>query len=69
LLIGPLQGDPAAFTEYLQQYRNTICGRHPIAVLLQVRGGFSCNASLKVVVLGAMFRSKGFAAGGGPAVP
>lgn len=28
--------DPLAFAEYLQQYRNTICGRHPIAVLLNV---------------------------------
>ncbi len=34
---GLLQGDPKAFTEYLAQYRNTICGRHPIAVLLNVR--------------------------------
>lgn len=31
-----LQRDPAAFTEYLHTYRNTICGRHPISVLLQV---------------------------------
>ncbi|KAF6252920.1 MEMO1 family [Scenedesmus sp. NREL 46B-D3] len=30
------QCDPAAFTSYLQQYQNTICGRHPIAVLLQM---------------------------------
>lgn len=30
------KGDPAAFTAYLAQYRNTICGRHPIAVLLQM---------------------------------
>jgi hypothetical protein len=29
-------GDPASFTAYLQQYENTICGRHPIGVLLQV---------------------------------
>lgn len=28
--------DPSAFAEYLQQFRNTICGRHPIAVLLNV---------------------------------
>jgi MEMO1 family protein len=27
-------GNPAEFTAYLQQYRNTICGRHPIGVLL-----------------------------------
>eukprot|EP00775_Hariotina_reticulata_P005698 gene5698-5937_t len=32
--------DPAAFTEYLQQYRNTICGRHPIAVLLQMLASY-----------------------------
>lgn len=27
--------DPVAFTEYLKRYSNTICGRHPIGVLLQ----------------------------------
>ncbi|XP_012272231.1 protein MEMO1 [Orussus abietinus] len=27
--------NPAAFTEYLKKYGNTICGRHPIGVLLQ----------------------------------
>jgi AmmeMemoRadiSam system protein B len=27
--------DTGRFAEYLQQYRNTICGRHPIGVLLQ----------------------------------
>nr|CAD7394130.1 unnamed protein product [Timema cristinae] len=27
--------DPAAFTDYLKKYGNTICGRHPIGVLLQ----------------------------------
>lgn len=27
--------NPAAFTEYLKKYQNTICGRHPISVLLQ----------------------------------
>lgn len=26
--------DPAKFSAYLQEYRNTICGRHPIGVLL-----------------------------------
>lgn len=30
------QCDPAAFTAYQQKYQNTICGRHPIAVLLQM---------------------------------
>ncbi|KAF8054760.1 memo1 [Scenedesmus sp. PABB004] len=29
-------GRPPAFTAYLAAYRNTICGRHPIAVLLQM---------------------------------
>ena len=28
--------DPAAFSDYLKQYQNTICGRHPISVLLNV---------------------------------
>lgn len=28
--------NPKAFTDYLQKYSNTICGRHPIGVLLQV---------------------------------
>ncbi|KAK2141225.1 hypothetical protein LSH36_1137g00009 [Paralvinella palmiformis] len=26
--------DPTAFTDYLRKYQNTICGRHPIGVLL-----------------------------------
>ncbi|BDA46197.1 Protein MEMO1 [Coccomyxa sp. Obi] len=30
------QGDPKAFTEYLRRYGNTICGRHPIGVFLNV---------------------------------
>lgn len=28
------QGDPAAFQAYLKEHRNTICGRHPIAVFM-----------------------------------
>ena len=28
--------DPAAFTDYLKKYQNTICGRHPIGILLNV---------------------------------
>merc|ERR1712172_350300 len=28
--------DPQAFTQYLRDFENTICGRHPIAVLLNV---------------------------------
>lgn len=31
-----MQGKPSDFTQYLQQFGNTICGRHPIGVLLQV---------------------------------
>ncbi|CAH8448105.1 unnamed protein product [Schistosoma margrebowiei] len=27
---------PSEFTSYLEQYGNTICGRHPIGVLLQI---------------------------------
>ncbi|KAG2485426.1 hypothetical protein HYH03_015807 [Edaphochlamys debaryana] len=30
------QGDPAKFAAYLSQYRNTICGRHPIGVFLNM---------------------------------
>jgi AmmeMemoRadiSam system protein B len=26
---------PEAFTQYLKQFENTICGRHPIGVFLQ----------------------------------
>ena len=29
--------NPTAFTEYLQEFSNTICGRHPMSVLLHVR--------------------------------
>ena len=29
-------GDPDAFKQYLEEYENTICGRHPISVLLHV---------------------------------
>ena len=28
---------PSTFTDYLRKYGNTICGRHPIGVLLQVK--------------------------------
>jgi AmmeMemoRadiSam system protein B len=41
--------DPAAFTKYLEETRNTICGRHPIGVLLSMldhpshKGKFSCT--------------------------
>lgn len=29
--------EPSAFVEYLKTFSNTICGRHPISVLLQVK--------------------------------
>ncbi len=29
-------GDPDAFKDYLLEYDNTICGRHPISVFLHV---------------------------------
>lgn len=31
-----LQGKPQPFTEYLSKYKNTICGRHPIGIFLNV---------------------------------
>lgn len=30
------QLDPVSFSNYLKKYHNTICGRHPIGVLLNV---------------------------------
>ena len=38
------QGDPQAFTDYLKSYGNTICGRHPISVFLNVRCLTTSNA-------------------------
>lgn len=35
-----------AFAEYLQKYGNTICGRHPIGVLLNVSLSFYFYKSL-----------------------
>ena len=34
---------PDGFAKYLDKYSNTICGRHPIGVLLQV--SLHCSAS------------------------
>ena len=31
-----LQGDAEGFAAYLEKYGNTICGRHPIGILLNV---------------------------------
>jgi len=33
------QGSPQAFSEYLRQYGNTICGRYPIGLFLNARPG------------------------------
>ena len=40
-----LQGDAAGFAAYLEHYGNTICGRHPIGVLLHVstRSSWFCT--------------------------
>nr|ADE76896.1 unknown [Picea sitchensis] len=39
-------GDPNAFKDYLLQYRNTICGRHPISVFLHMLQ--NCSTKIKV---------------------
>ena len=31
-----MQADPQRFSQYIVQYSNTICGRHPIGVFLSV---------------------------------
>jgi|EP00945_MAST-04E_sp_MAST-4E-sp1_P008759 MEMO1 family protein len=42
------QQDAKGFNEYLKRYKNTICGRHPIGVLLQLLDGSSaCKYSVK----------------------
>lgn len=37
--------DPAGFTDYLQDYQNTICGRHPIGVLLNAINSLRQNGN------------------------
>ena len=44
-----VQGNPEAFQLYLQQYSNTICGRHPIAILLNVSAAQICNRSSALI--------------------
>jgi hypothetical protein len=43
--------DPDAFREYLKRTRNTICGRHPITVMLEamIAAGVAPSASVKFV--------------------
>lgn len=46
--------NPAAFTDYLRKYNNTICGRHPIGVMLGVNFAFArlkLNEKLKRSIL------------------
>ena len=47
--------DPAGFTHYLKQYGNTICGRHPIGVFLnmiaEIKGGVSNGLRLDLKFL------------------
>ncbi|XP_062502128.1 protein MEMO1-like [Corticium candelabrum] len=40
--------NPTAFTEYLQEFSNTICGRHPMSVLLHAVSCAQGNNSLSV---------------------
>mmetsp|Transcript_11651 Transcript_11651/g.29668 ORF Transcript_11651/g.29668 Transcript_11651/m.29668 type:complete len:300 (+) Transcript_11651:88-987(+) len=37
--------NPEAFRKYLEEYQNTICGRHPISVFLQAILHSSCDAA------------------------
>jgi len=42
--------NPPAFTDYLRKYSNTICGRHPIGVMLgaiKVLKDEGCNLNFK----------------------
>ena len=47
--------DPAGFTHYLKQYGNTICGRHPIGVFLnmvqEMRGAVNNGLTLDLKFL------------------
>lgn len=43
--------NPTEFTKYLNKYGNTICGRHPIGILLQV------EFVLKIKIAGMKFHS------------
>lgn len=46
--------NPATFTEYLKRYNNTICGRHPIGVMLQVLK-INCYSSVPFVSMNVFF--------------
>ncbi|CAN6251650.1 unnamed protein product [Urochloa humidicola] len=40
-------GTPSAFSQYMQEYKNTICGRHPISVFLHMLKHCSVNVKVK----------------------
>ena len=40
--------EPGAFAKYIKQYKNTICGRHPIAVYMSALNENAKNESEKV---------------------
>ncbi|CAL4887715.1 unnamed protein product [Urochloa decumbens] len=40
-------GTPNAFSQYMQEYKNTICGRHPISVFLHMLKYCSMNVKVK----------------------
>ncbi|KAJ8751848.1 hypothetical protein K2173_026046 [Erythroxylum novogranatense] len=42
-------GDPDAFKQYLSDYENTICGRHPISVFLHMLK--NCSTKIKIKFL------------------
>ncbi|CAL5440143.1 unnamed protein product [Camellia sinensis] len=42
-------GDPDAFKQYLLEYENTICGRHPISVFLHMLK--TCSTKIKIKFL------------------
>ncbi|KAA8525522.1 hypothetical protein F0562_007377 [Nyssa sinensis] len=42
-------GDPDAFKQYLSEFDNTICGRHPISVFLHMLR--NCSAKIKIKFL------------------
>lgn len=35
--------NPTMFNDYLKKYGNTVCGRHPISILLQVMSFIHLN--------------------------
>ncbi|XP_010541764.1 PREDICTED: protein MEMO1-like [Tarenaya hassleriana] len=42
-------GDPDTFKQYLREYKNTICGRHPISVFLHTLR--NCSTKMKIKFL------------------